>query len=174
MLYEIPFIETEIVRGSPRKVRRNMTPKYRAPVYHIELVRESSMMLGRTHVSHPAMAYEVAKELVGDLDREAFYVICLDTKNKVIGINLVSMGTLDAAIVMPREVFKVAILLNARSVVCFHNHPSGDYTPSGPDLTLTAKLVDAGKTLGIDMVDHIIVGEDSYYSIFEHHPGFRG
>ena len=174
MKYEIPFIETEIVSGSPRKVRRNISATYRAPKYHVQLVREGSLSIDRKQVSHPAMVYEIAKELVGDLDREAFYVICLDAKLKVIGVNLVSMGSLDVAVVAPREVFKVAILLNASSVLCFHNHPSGDTEPSAQDIKTTLALQSAGDILKIQLLDHIIVGEESYYSIFESTPGFRG
>jgi len=90
----------------------------------------------------------------------------LDQKNKMIGINTVSMGSLTASVVHPREVFKPAILSNAAALLCCHNHPSGAPQPSREDRALTTRLVDAGKLLGINVLDHIILGDgnESYYS----------
>ena len=90
----------------------------------------------------------------------------LDQKNKMIGINTVSMGSLTASVVHPREVFKPAILSNAAALLCCHNHPSGAPQPSQEDRALTTRLVDVGKLLGINVLDHIILGDgnESYYS----------
>ncbi len=88
----------------------------------------------------------------------------LDRKNRLIGINTVSIGNLTASIVHPREAFKPAILANAAAVVLGHNHPSGDPQPSREFRTLTKRLVDAGKLLGIEVLDHVMLGDDTYFS----------
>jgi DNA repair protein RadC len=93
------------------------------------------------------------------VDREHFMVILLDRKNAPIGINTVSIGSLTASVVHMREVFKPAILANAAAILCGHNHPSGDPAPSHEDRALTQRLVDAGKLLGIAVLDHIVLGD---------------
>src|SRR5205085_7409354 len=104
------------------------------------------------------------QEYLADTDREHFVILMLDQKNQVIGINTVSIGSLTASIVHPRECFKPAILSNAASIICGHNHPSGDPQPSREDRALTTRLVEAGRLLGIQVLDHIIVGRDTYMS----------
>jgi DNA repair protein RadC len=101
--------------------------------------------------------------LVAGLDREQFWVLLLNGKNRAIGLNLVSVGALTAALVHPREVMKPAILGNAAAVVLVHNHPSGDPAPSTEDLALTQRLCAAGELLGIRVLDHIVVGHDGAY-----------
>jgi DNA repair protein RadC len=103
---------------------------------------------------------------LADVDREHFVVIMLDQKNKVIGINTVSIGSLTASIVHPREVWKAPILSNAAAIILAHNHPSGQPQPSQEDRVLTVRLVAAGKLLGISVVDHVIIGDgtSSYFS----------
>src|SRR4029434_9928578 len=98
------------------------------------------------------------------VNREHFVILLLDQKNQVIGLNTVSIGSLTASVVHPREVFKPAILSNASSILLCHNHPSGDPLPSQEDRALTVRLFQAGKLLGIDVLDHIIVGEGKYFS----------
>ena len=98
------------------------------------------------------------------LDREHFCVVLLSANNAVIGIETISIGTLTNTQVHPREVFKQAIRQSASGVILAHNHPSGDSVPSDEDLYLTERLVEAGHIIGIHVIDHIIVGEDSYYS----------
>ena len=97
-------------------------------------------------------------------DREHFVSMMLDAKNKVIGIYTVSIGTLCCTVVSPREVFKAAILANAASIIVAHNHPSGDVTPSPEDIQVTATLKQAGKLLDIEVLDHVIVGEDGAFT----------
>ena len=103
---------------------------------------------------------------LGGVDREHFVVCMLDQKNHVIGIHTVSMGSLTASIVHPREVFKAAILANAATILCGHNHPSGDPQPSQEDRAITQRLAEAGKLLGINVVDHIIIGAAGRYFSF--------
>ena len=141
----------------------------RAPRYKIALVKErGSMYVTSKPINHPEMILKQLQDLFEDTDREAFYIICLDQKMKVIGVNLVSTGTLTASLVHPREVFKVAILLNAAWLIAVHNHPSGTPQPSNEDHRLTKRLQDAGELMGIKLRDHIIVADDLYYSFNEH------
>lgn len=99
-----------------------------------------------------------------DETKEYFYSVHLDTKNKIIAIDTVSIGSLNASIVHPREVFKAALLSSAAAVIFVHNHPSGDCTPSREDMELTSRLKAAGELLGIKVHDHIIVTERNYKS----------
>ena len=101
------------------------------------------------------------------LDREHFCVVLLSANHAVIGIETISIGTLTNAPVHPREVFKQAIRQSASGIILAHNHPSGNATPSKEDLYLTERLVEVGQIIGISVIDHIIVGEDSYYSFRE-------
>jgi DNA repair protein RadC len=98
---------------------------------------------------------------------EVFAILCLSTKHRVIAYHEVSRGTLDATLVHPRELFKAAILANAAAIIVAQVHPSGDPTPSRDDLHLTRQLTAAGTLLGIDVLDHIIVGDGRYVSLRE-------
>ncbi len=102
-----------------------------------------------------------------DKKKEHFYALLLDTKNRIIAEELVSVGILDASIIHPREVFKSAIKASSNSVILVHNHPSGDCTPSKEDEDVTKILENAGDLLGINVLDHIIIGKDNYYSFKE-------
>lgn len=102
-----------------------------------------------------------------DARQEAFTVILLDSKNRYLGDETVALGSLNQSIVHPREVFRPAIQWAAASVILLHNHPSGDPAPSEEDLRVTERLVEAGKLLGIRVLDHIIIGEGSYFSFFD-------
>lgn len=99
--------------------------------------------------------------------QEVFGVLVLNTKNKIVAVHEISRGTLTSSMVHPREVFKPALLHNAAAIVCFHNHPSGDPEPSKEDIKTTKRLVEAGKIMGIEILDHIIVGDDRYTSLKE-------
>ena len=137
------------------------------PIYRITLVRESS--LPYHEVPQMRSSKDVATLLrayLRDVDREHFVVFFLDQKNRLTGINTVSMGSLTASVVHPREVYKAAILAQAAAIICGHNHPSGDVQPSREDRALTTRLFQAGKLLGIQLLDHIIVGEDGHYFSF--------
>lgn len=99
--------------------------------------------------------------------KENFVVLCLDSKNKIIKEEPVSIGILDSSLVHPREVFKGAIKESAYAIILIHNHPSGDSTPSKQDLEVTKVLMRAGETLDIPVLDHVIIGNESYYSFKE-------
>ena len=144
---------------------------YRIPIYRVALVRDGSQKADEKQIRGAWDAERIFREYLGDVDREHFCVMMLSTKNRVIGIHTVSIGSIDATLAMPREVFKPAILSNAASVILCHNHPSGDPTPSSDDQSLTSRLADAGSTLGIKVHDHIIIGEEGrYYAFGEHSP----
>ena len=139
---------------------------YRIPIYQVRLVRDGSQRAERKKVNAPATAAEVLHEYLAGADREHFVVLLLDTQNQIIGIHTVSVGTLDASLVHPREVLKPAILANAASIVLAHNHPSGDPSPSPEDRTVTRQLRDAGGVLGIEVHDHIVLGDAPRYFSF--------
>ena len=101
------------------------------------------------------------------LDREQFQVMMLNHKKAVLGIETVSIGTLNSSLVHPREVFKQAIKRSSSTVILAHNHPSGNCEPSEQDLQVTSRLKEVGQIVGIEVIDHIIIGEDSYYSFRE-------
>ena len=116
-------------------------------------------------VQSPEQAYKSVQEKLKGKKKEHFYVLCLDTRNRVCNKLQVSMGNLDSSIVHPREVFKDAISSLAASVIFVHNHPSGDLEPSSEDVNLTKRLVEAGELLGIPVLDHIIVSDRGYTSM---------
>jgi DNA repair protein RadC len=108
------------------------------------------------------------RRLANDAKQEEFHIVCLDTKNQVIDTHQITVGTLDASLVHPREVFRAAIRDAASSVLLVHNHPSGDPTPSREDIQVTDRLTEVGKVVGIDVLDHIVLGRSSAVSIREH------
>ncbi len=129
------------------------------PIYKVSLVREGKMCCYNKYIRSSANVSEMLRRYLADVDREHFVVILLDRKNQVIGFHTVSIGSLTASVVHPREVFKVAILSNAAAVIFGHNHPSGDPTPSAEDKALTSRLVEAGEILGIQVLDHVVIGD---------------
>lgn len=115
-------------------------------------------------IKGPKDGAEIASRFIGRDDREVFFVMCLNTKNNVIAVHRCHVGSLNASLVHPREVFKSAILNNAASVIVAHQHPSGDITPSMEDINVTKRLVEAGKLLGIEVLDHLVVNSDSKFT----------
>lgn len=115
-------------------------------------------------IESPETVFNIFKKEIGGKKKESFYIISLTTRNNLISVDKVSTGTLSASLAHPREVFISAIKNSASSVIIVHNHPSGDSQPSEDDLEITKRLVEAGKILGIDVVDHIIISKDNYFS----------
>jgi DNA repair protein RadC len=122
---------------------------------------------GRPVISSPADVERLLRGRIANLDRENFVVVLLNTKNEVIETSTVSVGTLSASLVHPREVFKPAIRASAASVVLAHNHPSGKVEPSREDREVTRRIGEAAGILGVEVLDHVIVG-DGYFSMKEH------
>lgn len=127
-------------------------------------IAQKTMEKKITKIKNSEDIYQYLKNEIQDKKNECFYAILLDTKNVIISKEVISIGTLDASIVHPREAFKPAIKKSAKSIVFVHNHPSGDFTPSKDDFRITQRLVEAGEILDIEVLDHIIIGKDGYYS----------
>ena len=129
-----------------------------------------TLVRGRRERVQIRTARDVAEVLVpqfGTRAVEHFGVLLLDTKNRVLRTTLVSVGTLDASIVHPREVFRAAAAAGAAAIILFHNHPSGDPAPSKEDIALTRRLVQAGELMGISVIDHVIISESRFHSFRE-------
>jgi DNA repair protein RadC len=135
----------------------------------IELGRRTLARSGgeRPNLKSPAQMAAYLLPLYGSGAVEQFGVVMLDSKSRLIRIRLVATGTVDSAVVHPREVFREAAAAAAAAIVLFHNHPSGDPTPSEDDLILTNRMISAGTVMGIEVVDHIILGEHRYCSLLE-------
>ena len=121
----------------------------------------------RVQITSPRVAAEILLPIYGNRPVEQFGVMLLDTKHRVLRTTVLSIGTLDASIVHPREVFREATLAGAAALVLFHNHPSGDPQPSEEDVKLTERLVAAGVLMGIHVIDHVILADVRYYSFSE-------
>jgi len=119
-------------------------------------------------VRSPADIHPLLREEFRGLDRERFLALYLDTRHRVAAAETVSIGSLNASLVHPREVFKPAVAMSAAAVIVAHNHPSGDPSPSGDDLDLTARLDRCGDLLGIALLDHLVVGDEEIISIREY------
>lgn len=139
-----------------------------APVWRLQLVRDpNSPASSRAQVVCQDDAARLLRPGLEVLDREHFVVMLLDTKHRVIGFNTVAIGTIDSALISPRETFKPALLSNASAIIVAHNHPSGDPTPSPEDIAVTRNIVEAGKILGVEVLDHLIIGEERFVSLKE-------
>ena len=126
---------------------------YQTALVQLPLVRE----VGTERVVTPADLNRVCAD-IADLVQEAFLVISVDSKNRMLNRHMVSLGTVDTALVHPREVLRPAILDGAAAVLLVHNHPSGDPTPSAEDVRMTKQLVHAGQIVGIKVMDHVVIG----------------
>ncbi len=141
-------------------------------IYRVSLVKDNHVQFEQTPVCSPPEAQRIIQNLisaVGQPDREQFCVILLNSKNRVIGLNIVSIGDLSRAVVHPREVLKPAILANASCIILCHNHPSEDLVPSVQDKKITDKIVKAASIMGITVHEHLIISmeNDQYYSFAE-------
>jgi DNA repair protein RadC len=122
------------------------------------------LLVGRT-IERPSDAAPALMTLLRHEAVEVFVVLCLSTTRRVLGYYEVSRGTLDSTLVHPRDVFKVAVLANAAAIIAAHNHPSGDPSPTREDLGITRRLISAGEILGIELLDHIVVGDEHWVSL---------
>ena len=133
---------------------------------HVKLVRERSSSHPPYRVRGPDDVYSAFASL-SECDRERFYTIHLDGMHQVCGVELVSQGTVDSSVVAPREVYKSAILTNASGLILVHNHPSGCPEPSSEDRSITRILKEGGQLLGMPVLDHVIIGDNAYFSFAE-------
>lgn len=127
--------------------------------------RKVASIIG-TKLNTPLKIFEFYKSKIND-NQEEFYCIYLDASKKVIEEKLLFIGTANYSLVHPRDIFKEAYLLNATGIICVHNHPSGEVKPSTEDINLTIRLKEIGVLLGIRIIDHIIIGDEKYYSFLE-------
>ena len=156
--------------GASCRDRPLLGPGRRAiAVVRIQMVREGRFPYGSNAVSQSSDAAKIIQTYLAGADREYFVLLMLDGKHRVNALNVVTIGSLTGALVHPREVFKPAVLANAAAVIVAHNHPSGDPEPSREDRELTDRLVQAGRLLGITVLDHVIVGEERFFSFADHH-----
>ena len=150
------YTQAESSEQMPLLVAEPTTPRKRAsiPIYRVTLVREGKMPTYESRIRSSATASAILQEYLADTDREHFVILMLDQKNQVIGIHTVSIGSLTASVVHPRETFKAAILANAAAIICGHQHLSGDCQPSREDRSITQRLKEAGALLGIKALRH--------------------
>lgn len=139
----------------------------RVDIVSIKMVKDSSIKYANRQINSPFDAFILLREFLEDCDREKLMVVCLDTKNQPVNISVVSIGTLNSSLVHPREVFKTAILSNSNKIILAHNHPSQILKPSGEDKLSTDRIQTAGEILGIELMDHLIIGGGQYYSFKE-------
>jgi len=140
---------------------RNLPSRYRVKVLNYYVVREATSTTRRPRASSPEDVASLARQMIPNDDREHFGVLLLDSQNGVNAYHEVSVGSLNASIVHPREVFRAAILAGAAHLILIHNHPSGDTTPSKEDVHLTRQLVEGAKLLGLKIHDHVILRNGS-------------
>lgn len=135
-------------------------------VVRIRLV-DSPPLYSKKQLKSPQAVYQFLSDEFSSLDREMVCVLNLKTNGEVINLNVVSLGSLNASIMEPREVFKSSILSNAASIILLHNHPSGELQPSKEDVKVTKRIGAVGEMLGIPLLDHIILGQGEYMSLRE-------
>lgn len=118
-------------------------------------------------ITNSKLVYDYFKNIIGEKKQEYFYCLYLDNSKKVIKNKMLFLGTINYSTVHPREIFKEAYIIGATSIICIHNHPSGNITPSNNDIELTDSLIKIGNLLGIKIDDHIIISNNNYFSFFE-------
>nr|WP_320024554.1 JAB domain-containing protein [uncultured Acetobacterium sp.] len=143
------------------------TSAKRINIVSLKIVKEGSILYDVRKLSSPSDAAGLGRKFLDEADREQVIVCCLDNKNQPVSVNIVSMGTVNSSLVHPREVFKTAVLSNAASIILFHNHPSGDPEPSQEDINIAVRIKEAGKILGIELLDHIIIGSENRFISFK-------
>ncbi|WP_114319289.1 RadC family protein [Desulfotruncus arcticus] len=132
----------------------------------LELGRRVAMATAwdRPTIKSPENAAALVMEEMRHLDREHFWALLLNTKNQVLSREIVSIGTLNSSAIHPRELYKAAIRRSAAGVILVHNHPSGDPTPSQQDIDVTKRLIEAGNIIGINVLDHLVIGDNKFVS----------
>lgn len=140
-------------------------PKKKIGIIHLEMVKESRCLYGMRRFTDPKEAVETVRPLYERADRELLFVLSLNAKLEPQALEIAAVGGVEECALDVRSIFKHALLNNASSVMCFHNHPSGDSSPSPADKRVTRRIEQAGKILGVELVDHIILGDKgTFYS----------
>jgi DNA repair protein RadC len=130
-----------------------------------EDLEKEKVRVGRNAITKPDEIVKYIKPEIEDFSKENFFVVSFDVRNRVLGIDKISKGTLSASLVHPRETFESAIRKHAAQIIVAHNHPSGDPEPSEDDIRITKRLYEAGKIMGIELMDHIVITKESYCSL---------
>lgn len=132
-----------------------------------ELSKRVNLYIGQNEnvISNPTALFNFIKSEIGSLSNEQFLVVCLNTKNVIIKYKVMFVGTVDVTVVHPRDIFKFAIENNATRIICAHNHPSGDITPSKQDIDITKIIKQTGEMIGIPLLDHVVVSNSEVFSI---------
>ncbi len=136
-------------------------------IVHLQMVRDSMVPYGGEKLGCAYEAVELAKQLIPQADREYVIICCVDSAMKPTSIEIAGTGGVNSCPIYCANLFKSAILSNAMGILMFHNHPSGDVTPSRDDYECTERVQKAGEILGIPLIDHIILGDGDYYSFKE-------
>jgi DNA repair protein RadC len=134
------------------------------------VIKFKPMDTERIKIGNPEAVSRFIRSKIGDDAVESFILLCADNKNTVISYSMISVGTITETLIHPREVFLPAVMTKANSVIVAHNHPSGEILPSRQDIDATKRLVEAGKIIGIQVLDHVIVGfnnPEDFYSMRE-------
>ncbi|NYF23550.1 RadC family protein [Sporosarcina sp. JAI121] len=142
-------------------------PAKRVDIFSLRVVKDSSVLYKNRCIRSPKDGFDLFKEVFGELDREYFVVICLNNRSEPNHINVAHIGDISNCIVTAREVFKLAIVTNSKNVILFHTHPSGNPEPSQEDKDVTRRLVEAGRIIGIEVLDHLVIGDESFVSLKE-------
>lgn len=135
--------------------------------YSVQLKKIKTVFVNNTIDNSSDDVVKIMNRFYDFDDREKLYVMMINSRKKVIGVSLVSIGTIDNVVMSPREIFKPAILLGATCIVMIHNHPGGISMPSKEDRIATDRIINCGNILGIPLMDHIIYAENNYYSIYD-------
>ena len=141
-------------------------PKKKVGIVHLEMVKESRRLYGTSRFRTPEEAAEMVMPMFERAHREMVLVMTMDSKLEIQAAEIAAVGGLNYCYIDMKEIFKLAILNNSAYIICVHNHPSGDPTPSGADLEATERLKKQAELMEIAMLDHIIIGGDTFYSIF--------
>jgi DNA repair protein RadC len=163
----------ELLNVSGEEMRGNTIPDLldSIPDERVNLVREIAARYGERRIMGQSFdsarqVYDHFKIRLGTARQEEFHVLILDNKHRVIEEKMITLGTLNQSLVHPREIFSPAIELRAASIILIHSHPSGDVQPSNQDIEITKRLCEVGKLMGIEVLDHVIIGDD-YFSFVD-------
>lgn len=147
----------------------------RIPIVRLQMVMDESVEYLREPISSPRKAAEwIDRSMIRNSNREQVVVVCCDSNDRATHIDMVAKGSVNYCMASVVEVFKVAIISNAVNIILFHNHPSGDPSPSRADKDITKRIQEVGELLGIGLLDHIIIGSNGAYYSFRENNGFSG
>lgn len=150
-------------------MRDVLETKY-VPLVRLQVVKERFLPYGKEEIAIPERVVKMVRRLLEGADKECLLVIPVDAKSKPLGVEFAAMGALNCAYSFAREIYKNALVSNASGIIIVHNHTSNDVVPSEDDWKFTRRMQEAGDLLGVELLDHIIVGEDEkYFSMHETH-----